>query len=76
MTPARPRRPAVAEHVGHVIEPMLSIDDLASVLSVSRRMIERERAAGRLPRPDLLIGRCPRWLPESVRGWIAKGGRS
>ena len=27
---------------------------------------ERERSAGRVPRPDLHIGRCPLWRPETI----------
>jgi predicted DNA-binding transcriptional regulator AlpA len=46
------------------------IDDLATALGVSRRVIERERSAGRLPSPDLHIGRVPLWKPESIREWI------
>jgi hypothetical protein len=60
---------------GHIIEPMLSIDDLAAILSCSRRLIERMRTAGRVPQPDLHVGRMPRWRPETIRRWIAEGGR-
>jgi hypothetical protein len=57
------------------LSPMLGIDDLAALLSCSRRMVERMRAAGKLPPPDLMVGRCPRWRAErTVRGWIEKGG--
>ncbi len=51
------------------------LDDLAQALGVSRRILERERSAGRLLKPDLRIGRIPLWRIESVRDWIAKGGR-
>jgi predicted DNA-binding transcriptional regulator AlpA len=51
------------------------IDDLAAALGVSRRIVERERSAGRLPKPDLRIGRIPLWRIESVKEWIARGGR-
>jgi hypothetical protein len=57
------------------IEPMLTLDGLARVLSCDRRTIERMRAAGKLPRADLIIGRrSPRWRPETVRGWLERGG--
>src|SRR5262249_20892509 len=40
------------------IEPLLyRLDDLTDALRVSRRTLERERSAGRLPRPDLHIGK-------------------
>jgi predicted DNA-binding transcriptional regulator AlpA len=53
------------------IEPLLSVTDLARILAVSRRSCERLRAAGKLPRPDLHLGRSPRWRTETVRRWIA-----
>jgi predicted DNA-binding transcriptional regulator AlpA len=57
------------------IERLLSISDLACVLQCSRRVVERLRASGRLPRPDLRIGRMPRWKPESIAAWIERGGK-
>jgi hypothetical protein len=59
---------------GHILESMLSLDDLASLLKCSRRWLERERSAGRVPPPDFMAGRCPRWWPETIRRWIAQGG--
>ena len=57
------------------IEPLAyRLDELADALGVSRRAIERERAAGRFPRPDLTIGKMPLWRPETVRGWLDEGG--
>jgi predicted DNA-binding transcriptional regulator AlpA len=51
------------------------LDELAEALGISRRTIERERSAGRFPRPDVHIGRMPLWKPETIRGWIDGGGR-
>ena len=51
------------------------LEDLAATLGVSRRAIERERSAGRFPRPDLTIGRMPLWRPETIRAWVEGGGR-
>ena len=56
-------------------EPMLSIDDLAALLSCSRRLVERMRSAGKVPKPDIQIGKCPRWKPATIRAWIERGGR-
>jgi predicted DNA-binding transcriptional regulator AlpA len=53
----------------------LRLDELAAALGVSRRAIERERSAGRFPKPDLIIGRMPLWRPETIRSWIEGGGR-
>jgi hypothetical protein len=63
-----------------VLAPLLSQDDLARVLNASRRTVERMRAGGKLPRPDLYVGKMPRWRPETVRRWIdeqaqGRGGR-
>jgi predicted DNA-binding transcriptional regulator AlpA len=57
------------------LAPLLSQEDLAHVLNASRRTIERMRAAGKLPQPDVHIGKMPRWRPEMVRAWIERGGQ-
>jgi hypothetical protein len=58
------------------VEPMAyRLDELAAGLGVSRRVLERERAAGRLPKPDLYIGRMPLYRPETIRAWLERGGR-
>ena len=57
------------------LEPMLSLEDLAAVLNCSRRLVERLRSAGRLPRPDLRIGKMPRWKVQTIREWIDRVGR-
>ncbi len=51
------------------------LDELADALGVSRRAIERERAAGRFPRPDLTIGKMPLWRPETVGAYLERGNR-
>jgi predicted DNA-binding transcriptional regulator AlpA len=57
------------------IEPLLRMADLTRVLNCSRRVVERMRAAGRLPKPDLVVGkRSPRWKAETIRTWIENGG--
>jgi predicted DNA-binding transcriptional regulator AlpA len=48
----------------------LRLGELANALGVSRRAIERERSAGRFPKPDLTVGRMPLWRPETIRAWI------
>ena len=50
------------------------LDDVAKALGISRRAIERERSAGRFPRPDMILGRMPLWRPETIRGWVEGGG--
>ena len=51
------------------------LDELAELLGVSRRTIERERSAGRFPKPDLQIGKAPLWKPTTIQGWIDRGGK-
>jgi hypothetical protein len=75
MAPADPRS-ALPPHAGHVIEPMLGIDDLARILNCSRRLVERMRAAGKIPTPDFKVGKMPRWQPETIRRWLEKGGKA
>ena len=50
------------------------LDDLPDALGVSRRTIERQRSAGRFPRPDLHIGKMPLWRVETIRAWVEGGG--
>jgi hypothetical protein len=52
------------------------LDELADALGVSRRLIEKEKAAGRLCKPDMHIGHIPLYRPETIRRWIEEGGRS
>lgn len=77
--PDAPRRAGSHDQAGTArtlaawMEPMLSLDDVAELLSVSRRWLERERAAGRVPKPDFMAGKCPRWKPATIRRWIGEG---
>src|SRR5262245_5755651 len=80
-TMSRPHlhRPALADPEpsgGHVIEPMLSLDNVARILKCSRRWLEGQRSAGKVPRPDFMAGRCPRWKPSTIRRWIEEGRQS
>ena len=59
------------------VEPLTyRLEDLADALGVSRRFLERERAAGRFPKPDLRLGKAVLWRVETIRGWLERGGRS
>jgi hypothetical protein len=61
------------------IEPMLSMADLCHILQVSRSKLERLRAAGKVPPPDVDLRTVskpiPRWRPETIRRWLEGGGR-
>jgi hypothetical protein len=51
-------------------------DEVAAAIGVSRRLLERERSAGRFPTADLHIGRVPLWRISSVKDYLERGGRS
>jgi hypothetical protein len=57
------------------LEPALEIDDWSVLFGCSRREVERLRAAGKLPPPDLKVGKSPKWLPASVRKFLEKQAR-
>jgi predicted DNA-binding transcriptional regulator AlpA len=63
---------AAANSVGRLA---YRLDDIAQVLGISRRAIERERSAGRFPKPDRVIGRMPLWRVETIRAWLGGHGR-
>jgi hypothetical protein len=86
--PAASRLAPLPERVTHISGPLAALpvaapvdrltyrlDALATALGVRRRTLERERSAGRLPRPDLQIGKMPLWRPETIRRWIEGGGK-
>jgi predicted DNA-binding transcriptional regulator AlpA len=59
------------------VEPLLwTLDMAAHALSTSRPTLERLRASGRFPQPDLHIGKRPMWKPSTVREWIERGGQA
>ena len=58
------------------LEPLLSAKDVARILNCSVRTLQRLRSAGKIPRPDIRLGRMPRWKAETIKVWIANGGRT
>jgi excisionase family DNA binding protein len=64
--PIRAHRPRLAD----ALEPLVTIEDWCDLLRCGRRTIERMRSAGRLPRPDLHVGRLPRWRADTAREWL------
>jgi hypothetical protein len=56
------------------IEPMaVRIEEVARLLGVSRRIIERERAAGRFPAADMKFGRLSLWSVSRLRAFLERG---
>jgi hypothetical protein len=50
-------------------------DDIAALTGLSRRLLERQLSSGKMPPPDLRIGRRVLWRPNTIRSWIGEGGR-
>ena len=70
-------RDALRRQSGPPVDRMtLRLDEVAAALGVSRRVVERERSAGRFPRPDLTVGKMPLWRVETVRAYVERGGCS
>jgi predicted DNA-binding transcriptional regulator AlpA len=61
--------------VAGLVEPLMTRRDLARALQVSLPQLDRLRAAGRLPKPDLTLSRSPRWRASSVRRWLEGGAK-
>ena len=71
-----PSRPAGRLPEAVPIRERLAWDlaDIAGLLGVSKRLLERERAAGKMPPPDIRIGRRVLWRTGTIdAGWIRKG---
>ena len=57
---------------------LISIADVAAMLSVSKATVERMHAAGELPEPIRLRGKTVRWDRTELRDWwrsTKKGGQ-
>ena len=52
---------------------LLSADDLAGLLSVSRATLWRWVSAGRVPGPILRNGQVVRWSRAKIDAWIVEG---
>ncbi|MBS0176832.1 MAG: helix-turn-helix domain-containing protein [Nitrospira sp.] len=53
------------------MEKQLSAQEVAAVLNVSLRTLEKLVSAGEAP-PFYWVGRSRRWEPAAVRNWIAR----
>ena len=66
-TARRPRTPPIMRLASR-------LDEVASSVGISRRTLERLRAAGKFPRPDLKVGKLPLWSRETLATWMKEGG--
>ncbi|WP_152051314.1 helix-turn-helix transcriptional regulator [Tautonia marina] len=64
--PEAPTRPPVERLA-------LRLDEIAEAIGISRRTIERERSAGRFPKPDRVIGRVSLWSRSTIIKWLEGG---
>jgi predicted DNA-binding transcriptional regulator AlpA len=48
----------------------LRLEEVARAVGLSRRGIDRERAAGRFPKPDRVAGKVPLYAVETIRKWL------
>lgn len=53
-------------------ERLLGLDDLAEIMGLSRRTVERMRAAGELPRPMIVGKRTARWKRSTIDAWVER----
>lgn len=54
------------------IAPMLTLQDLACMLGLSKRTVAAWRAEGYLCEPDVEHGKTLRWKRETVEAWLAE----
>jgi predicted DNA-binding transcriptional regulator AlpA len=69
----RPEAPELPEprHRSPLRDRLLwSWDDIAALTGLSRRLLEREVSAGRMPPPDVRIGRRACFRPATVTAWL------
>ena len=62
--------PSLAQPTPEALDHCLDKRGLGRFLGVSVRTLDRAIAAGLLPRPDLVVGRSPRWAPETINHWL------
>lgn len=52
-------------------DPLLCSHQIAALLGISKRTLERLRSSGEFPAPDLRLGpRILRWRSSTVRAWL------
>jgi predicted DNA-binding transcriptional regulator AlpA len=51
------------------------LNEIADSLGLSRRTLERLRAGGRFPPPDLIVHRTPLWRADTIQAWLEDGGQ-
>ena len=67
--------PDPARPLANLIEPLLTQPDVAKILGVSVRFVQRHRSASTFKAPDAWCGRLPRWKTSTILDWIEREGR-
>jgi hypothetical protein len=49
-----------------------SLANISTLTTLSRRLLERELSAGRMPPPDQRKGRRCLWRPSTIRRWLGE----
>jgi predicted DNA-binding transcriptional regulator AlpA len=72
LKPVAPSTTAAPVQPTHDAAPTtcLSKSGLAEFLGLSVRTLDRAGAMGLLPKPDLVVGRSPRWSPDTIKRWL------
>jgi hypothetical protein len=45
-------------------------DDIAALTGLSRRLLEQQVSARRMPGPDIRVGRRALWRPATITAWL------
>jgi predicted DNA-binding transcriptional regulator AlpA len=76
------QRPTLVDTVGKLGETvgvrptdLLDIQAVADLLGVQRETVEQTRWRGKMPDPDLYVGRSPAWRRRTIDQWIKETGR-
>jgi predicted DNA-binding transcriptional regulator AlpA len=69
-------RPEAASPISIRDKLLWSWNDVSALTGLSRRFLEREVSSGRMPGPDVRIGRRACFRPATIMSWLdAQGGR-
>jgi excisionase family DNA binding protein len=67
--------PPEAEIATDDIERLISVDEVAGRLGVTRNAIYDWMGKGEFPRPSFYLGRLPRWRVAQFNEWVVERAR-
>lgn len=66
----------MSEHASsRTSDPMIAPESFARFIGIGRRTFQTWRAAGKLPPPDLHMGKTLRWRRDTIDRWLAAQAR-